>query len=205
VAQALARASGQPVHDLEPQVIATTLISAMMTAARRRHAYGYHTHIGDDFEHALAIGERGLRTSHTSRAPANLSNNPPNAGWSTAVQPVIATEGKHRSGGPTHLRAPGLTVASVSLARALVLRWFATQVDDPSPRGRATAGRLSRRSPRHGGSVRTCRPSRWHTLPDSRSRTPWLRSRPSPRSGPEPNLGKMGRPGSSVRFSGHGT
>jgi AcrR family transcriptional regulator len=60
VAEALARASGQPVHALEPQVIATSLISAMMAAARHWHTRGYETPIGDELERALAIVERGL-------------------------------------------------------------------------------------------------------------------------------------------------
>jgi AcrR family transcriptional regulator len=60
VAEALARAAGQPVDELEPQVIATTLIAVMMAAARHWHAHGYRTPIGEELERALAIVERGL-------------------------------------------------------------------------------------------------------------------------------------------------
>ena len=60
VAEALARASGQPADDLEPQVIATTLIWAMMAAARHWHTHGYRTPIGTEVERALAIVQRGL-------------------------------------------------------------------------------------------------------------------------------------------------
>jgi AcrR family transcriptional regulator len=60
VAEALARASGQPADDLEPQVIATTLIWALMAAARHWHTHGYRTPIGAEFERALAIVQRGL-------------------------------------------------------------------------------------------------------------------------------------------------
>jgi AcrR family transcriptional regulator len=61
VAKALARASGQPVDELEPQVIATTLIWAMMAAAHHWHAHGYRTSIFAELERALAIVERGLK------------------------------------------------------------------------------------------------------------------------------------------------
>lgn len=61
VAEALARASGQRAEDLEPQVIATTLIWAMMAAARHWHTHGHRTPIGTEFERALAIAQRGLR------------------------------------------------------------------------------------------------------------------------------------------------
>jgi AcrR family transcriptional regulator len=60
VAEALARASGQTSDSLEPQVIAATLIGAMMTAARHWHAHGYREPITDELEGALAIVERGL-------------------------------------------------------------------------------------------------------------------------------------------------
>jgi AcrR family transcriptional regulator len=60
VATALARAAGQPADDLEPQVIAATLIAAMLAAARHWKAHDYSTPIADELERALAIVERGL-------------------------------------------------------------------------------------------------------------------------------------------------
>jgi AcrR family transcriptional regulator len=60
VAGALARALGETQDDLEPQVIASTLIGAMMTAARHWHAHGYRHPITDELERALAIVERGV-------------------------------------------------------------------------------------------------------------------------------------------------
>jgi hypothetical protein len=42
-------------------VIATTLIGAMMTAARHWHANGYRTSVLEELEEALAIVERKLR------------------------------------------------------------------------------------------------------------------------------------------------
>ena len=60
VAEAVARASGQTPDELEPQVVAATLIAAMMTAARHWNAHGYRTSIAEEFERALAIVERGL-------------------------------------------------------------------------------------------------------------------------------------------------
>lgn len=60
VAEALARASGQAADELEPQVIAATLIGAMMTAARHWHTHGYRTPIVEELERALAVVERGL-------------------------------------------------------------------------------------------------------------------------------------------------
>lgn len=60
IATALARAAGQPTDDLEPQVIAATLVAAMLTAARHWQAHGYRTPIADELNRALAIVERGL-------------------------------------------------------------------------------------------------------------------------------------------------
>jgi AcrR family transcriptional regulator len=60
VAEALARASGRAADELEPQVIASMLMTAMMTAARHWHARGYRDSIVDELERALAIVERGL-------------------------------------------------------------------------------------------------------------------------------------------------
>lgn len=60
VAKAVARRSGQRADELEPQVIASTLIWAMMAAARHWHAHGYRTPIGDELKRALTIVERGI-------------------------------------------------------------------------------------------------------------------------------------------------
>lgn len=60
VAEGLARASDQPVDELEPRVIATTLIWAMMAAVRHWHTHGYRIPIQTELERALAIVERGL-------------------------------------------------------------------------------------------------------------------------------------------------
>jgi AcrR family transcriptional regulator len=60
VAEGLARASGQSVDELEPQVIATTMIWVMMAAARHWHTHGYRNPIRTELERALAIVERGL-------------------------------------------------------------------------------------------------------------------------------------------------
>lgn len=60
VAEALARASGQAEDELEPQVIASTLVGAMMTAARHWHSHGYRNSIVQELERALAVVERGL-------------------------------------------------------------------------------------------------------------------------------------------------
>jgi AcrR family transcriptional regulator len=60
VAEALGRASGQPAGDLETQVIATSLIWAMMAAVRHWHAHGYRAPIGAELERALTIVQRGL-------------------------------------------------------------------------------------------------------------------------------------------------
>lgn len=71
VAEALARASGRAADELEPQVIASMLMTAMMTAARHWHARGYRDSIVDELERALAIVERGLRptAAPTQAAP----------------------------------------------------------------------------------------------------------------------------------------
>jgi AcrR family transcriptional regulator len=66
VAAALARASSRAPDDLEPQVVATTLIGAMMAAARHWNATGYRTSIADEIERALTIVERGLSSAPRS-------------------------------------------------------------------------------------------------------------------------------------------
>jgi AcrR family transcriptional regulator len=60
VAEAFARASGQAADELEPQVVAATLIAALMAAARHWYSHGYQNPVVDEFEQALAIVERGL-------------------------------------------------------------------------------------------------------------------------------------------------
>ncbi len=60
VAEALARASGRRADELEPQVIASALISAMMAAARHWHTHGYRTPISAELTEALEIIERGI-------------------------------------------------------------------------------------------------------------------------------------------------
>lgn len=60
VVEALARASGLAADELEPQLIASTLIAAMMTAARHWRSHRYRNPIDDELERALAIVERGL-------------------------------------------------------------------------------------------------------------------------------------------------
>ena len=68
VADALARAAGRDAHELEIQVIATTLVWALTTAARIWHAEDYARPLQELLDEALAVVEHGLRLEQ--RAPA---------------------------------------------------------------------------------------------------------------------------------------
>jgi AcrR family transcriptional regulator len=61
VAEALARAAGRDASELEIQVIATTLVWALTTAARIWHAEGYARPLQPLLDDALAVVERGLQ------------------------------------------------------------------------------------------------------------------------------------------------
>ncbi len=61
VADALARAAGRDANELEIQVIASTLVWALTTAARIWHAEGYARPLQPLLDDALAVVERGLR------------------------------------------------------------------------------------------------------------------------------------------------
>lgn len=61
VAAALARAAGRDAGELEIQVIASTLVWALTTAARSWHAEGYSRPLQPLLDEALAVVERGLR------------------------------------------------------------------------------------------------------------------------------------------------
>ncbi len=71
VAEVLARAVGRDATRLEVQVIATTLVWALMTAARAWHAEGYSRPLQPLLDEALAVVGRGLqlepRTANTRR------------------------------------------------------------------------------------------------------------------------------------------
>ena len=77
VADALARATGRRPDELEIQVIASALVWALIAAVRRWHADGYTTRLGELFDTALAVVERGLsidesgRRSRSKGAPEN--------------------------------------------------------------------------------------------------------------------------------------
>ena len=61
VADALARAAGRDANELEIQVIATTLVWALTTAARIWHGEGYARPLQPLLDDALAVVEHGLR------------------------------------------------------------------------------------------------------------------------------------------------
>jgi AcrR family transcriptional regulator len=61
VADALARAAGRDASELEIQVIATTLVWSLTTAARIWQAEGYARPLQPLLDEALAVVERGLR------------------------------------------------------------------------------------------------------------------------------------------------
>ena len=77
VADALARATGRRPDELEIQVIASALVWALIAAVRRWHTDGYTTRLGELFDTALAVVERGLsidesgRRSRSKGAPEN--------------------------------------------------------------------------------------------------------------------------------------
>jgi AcrR family transcriptional regulator len=76
VADALARASGRAAGELDIQVIASTLVWALTTAARIWHAEGYTRPLQPLLEEALAVVEHGLRLEQVrapeSRGPSRL-------------------------------------------------------------------------------------------------------------------------------------
>lgn len=59
--QPIARAAGRDVNELEIQVIATTLVWALTTAARIWQAEGYARPLQPLLDDALAVVEHGLR------------------------------------------------------------------------------------------------------------------------------------------------
>jgi AcrR family transcriptional regulator len=61
VADALARAAGRDAGELDIQVVASTLVWALTTAARIWHAEGYTRPLPPLLEEALAVVEHGLR------------------------------------------------------------------------------------------------------------------------------------------------
>jgi AcrR family transcriptional regulator len=61
VADALARAAGRDAHELDVQVIASTLVWALTTAARIWHAEGYTRPLQPLLDEALAVVEHGLQ------------------------------------------------------------------------------------------------------------------------------------------------
>jgi AcrR family transcriptional regulator len=61
VAEALARAAGRRAGELDIQVIASTLVWALTTAARIWHAEGYTAPLQPLLDEALAVVQRGLR------------------------------------------------------------------------------------------------------------------------------------------------
>ncbi len=61
VADALARAAGRDASELDIQVIASTLVWALTTAARIWHAEGYARPLQPLLDEALAVLEHGLR------------------------------------------------------------------------------------------------------------------------------------------------
>jgi AcrR family transcriptional regulator len=74
VADALARATGRDTNELEIQVIASTLVWALTTAARIWHAEGYTRPLQPLLDEALAVLEHGLRLEQRhSEAKGNRS------------------------------------------------------------------------------------------------------------------------------------
>ncbi len=68
VADALARATGRRLGDLDVQVIALALVWALIAAIRRWHASGYVTPLEEAFDRALAVVESGLQLHGPARA-----------------------------------------------------------------------------------------------------------------------------------------
>ncbi len=61
IATALARASGRDPGDLGVQVIASSLLWALVAAVRHWHTHGYVTSLADEMQHALKVVESGLK------------------------------------------------------------------------------------------------------------------------------------------------
>jgi len=61
VARALADAAGRPADDLDVQVIATTLVWALIAAARHWYASGFANPLEHELQRALALVENGLQ------------------------------------------------------------------------------------------------------------------------------------------------
>ena len=61
VAGALADAAGRPADDLDVQVIATTLVWALIAAARHWYASGFANPLEHELERALRLVENGLQ------------------------------------------------------------------------------------------------------------------------------------------------
>ena len=61
VASALADAAGRPADDLDIHVIATTLVWALIAAARHWHASGFAHPLEDELQRALTLVENGLQ------------------------------------------------------------------------------------------------------------------------------------------------
>ncbi len=61
VADGLRRASDSHLDELEAEVIAAAMVSAMMSAARHWHRSGHKNPLREEMERALDIVERGLR------------------------------------------------------------------------------------------------------------------------------------------------
>jgi AcrR family transcriptional regulator len=70
---ALARAANRDASELEIQVIASTLVWALTTAARIWHAEGYTRPLQPLLDEALAVVERGLRLEQHAPAPKRRS------------------------------------------------------------------------------------------------------------------------------------
>lgn len=72
VAGALAHATGHDPGDLDIQVVASTLVAALVAAVRHWHTTGYQTPLREQLDHALTIVESGLRLRPPHpRAPGN--------------------------------------------------------------------------------------------------------------------------------------
>jgi AcrR family transcriptional regulator len=79
VADALARATARRPDELEVQVIASSLVWALIAAIRDWHAAGYATPLEEGFDRALAVVESGLRlegprSSRSRRAKTRNTN-----------------------------------------------------------------------------------------------------------------------------------
>jgi AcrR family transcriptional regulator len=68
IADALARGSGRRSDELEVEVIAATLIAALITAVRHWYATDYRTPLRDEIARALSVVESGLLLERRSAA-----------------------------------------------------------------------------------------------------------------------------------------